>query len=117
MGGTGPEAGAKIADAWNRGEVRVLLAHPASAGHGLNLQAGGNHAAFFGGTWDLELQDQFIARLLRQGQEADRVFVHHLLAEKTIDEVLAAAMQQKERNQETLLQWFREHALGREVSA
>lgn len=73
-----------IVERWNRREVPILLAHPASAGHGLNLQAGGNHVVWFGLTWSLELYQQANARLHRQGQ-TERVIVHHLVAKGTVD--------------------------------
>lgn len=69
---------------WNNGLIEVLIAHPASAGHGLNLQAGGNIIALFGLLWSLELYQQFIARLMRQGQDKP-VIVHHLLIKGTRD--------------------------------
>jgi len=65
-------------DRWNDGKIDVLLLHPASAGHGLNLQKGGNVIVWFSLTWNLELYLQLIGRLLRQGQESSAVLVHHL---------------------------------------
>ncbi len=70
---------------WNNGELPVALIHPASAGHGLNLQSGGSMMIWFGLTWSLELYQQTNARLWRQGQEADTVVIHHLIAKDTID--------------------------------
>ncbi len=71
---------------WNNGEIRMLLTHPASAGHGLNLQHGSNIAVWYGLTWSLELYLQFLKRLHRPGQQASRVFLHHIIAEDTVDE-------------------------------
>lgn len=71
-------------DAWNRGEIPVLIAHPASAGHGLNLQAGGSTLVWFGLTWSLELYEQMIGRLYRPGQSKP-VYVHRIMANDTID--------------------------------
>lgn len=71
---------------WNNGRIRGLLAHPASAGHGLNLQRGSNIAVWYGLTWSLEYYRQFIKRLHRHGQKSDRVFMHHIIAEDTVDE-------------------------------
>ena len=90
-----------VAD-WNRGEILIGLAHPASAGHGLNLQAGGNIIVWFGLTWSLELYQQAVARLYRQGQKRS-VIVHHLVAENTIDEDVMKALEQKDNTQEALL--------------
>lgn len=95
----GPEAVA----AWNRGEIPVLLAHPASAGHGLNLQYGGNQIVWFGLPWSLELYQQANARLHRQGQ-TERVIVHHLVAEGTVDEDVMAVLARKEATQDALLE-------------
>ena len=64
---------------WNRGELPVALIHPASAGHGLNLQSGGNTLIWFGLTWSLELYQQTVARLWRQGQTAETVVVQHII--------------------------------------
>lgn len=89
-------------EAWNRREVPILLAHPASAGHGLNLQAGGNTIVWFGLTWSLELYQQANGRLHRQGQ-MERVIVHHLVAEGTVDEDVMQVLAAKEATQEALL--------------
>lgn len=90
-----------IAD-WNQGKIQVLLAHPASAGHGLNLQAGGNTIVWFGLTWSLELYQQANARLHRQGQKKS-VIIHHLIAEGTIDENVMQVLQKKDSGQKALL--------------
>lgn len=89
-------------DAWNRGDIPLLLAHPAGAGHGLNLQAGGHIIVWFGLTWSLELYQQANARLYRQGQE-NTVIIHHLIAEGTADERVLQGLQGKEEVQEELL--------------
>lgn len=70
---------------WNAGKIKLLLVHPASAGHGLNFQKGSNIAVWYGLTWSLELYRQFIKRLHRSGQKADRVFLHRIIAEGTMD--------------------------------
>ena len=90
-------------DEWNRGKIPVLLAHPASAGHGLNLQTGGNIIVWFGLTWSLELYQQANARLHRQGQEKS-VIIHHLIAEGTIDEDVMKALAGKDVSQKALLE-------------
>ncbi len=88
---------------WNAGEIPVALIHPASAGHGLNLQAGGSTLVWFSLTWSLELYQQTTARLWRQGQK-ETVVVHHLIAKNTIDENVMAALAKKEVGQTALLE-------------
>mgnify|MGYP001212013668 FL=1 len=87
---------------WNAGKVTIMLAHPAAAGHGLNLQAGGNIIAWFGLPWSLELYQQANARLYRQGQTRS-VIIHHLVAQGTIDEAVMEALKAKKLTQESLL--------------
>ena len=87
---------------WNEGEVPVGLIHPASAGHGLNLQSGGNILVWFGLTWSLELYQQTVARLWRQGQK-ETVSVIHILAAKTIDEQIMHALETKDHTQRALI--------------
>ena len=87
---------------WNSGELPVALIHPASAGHGLNLQAGGSTLIWFGLTWSLELYQQTNARLWRQGQE-DTVVIHHIIAKGTIDEQIMAALERKDTTQRALM--------------
>jgi SNF2 family DNA or RNA helicase len=87
---------------WNRGELPVALIHPASAGHGLNLQAGGSTMVWFGLTWSLELYQQTNARLWRQGQK-NTVVIHHILAVNTIDERIMTALSKKEKTQSALI--------------
>ena len=89
---------------WNRGELPVGLIHPASAGHGLNLQAGGSTLIWYGLTWSLELYQQTNARLWRQGQTADTVVIHHIIAKGTIDENIMAAVQRKDKTQSALIE-------------
>ena len=89
-------------NAWNKGKVPIMLAHPASAGHGLNLQAGGNIIVWFGLTWSLELYNQANARLYRQGQKQN-VIIHHLVAKDTMDEDVMRVLENKEAGQEALL--------------
>lgn len=88
---------------WNAGELPVALIHPASAGHGLNLQAGGSTIVWFGLTWSLELYQQTNARLWRQGQTADTVVVQHIVAEGTIDERIMKALSEKDTTQSALI--------------
>jgi SNF2 family DNA or RNA helicase len=89
-------------DRWNRGEIKMLLAHPASAGHGLNLQDGGSLIVWFGLTWSLEYYQQFNARLHRQGQTKP-VRVLHIVSKKTIDERVLTVLSSKDATQKQLL--------------
>ena len=88
---------------WNNGELPVALVHPASAGHGLNLQSGGSTLIWFGLTWSLELYQQTNARLWRQGQESDTVVIHHLITKDTIDEKVMSALKKKNKTQSALI--------------
>ena len=89
---------------WNKGKIPVAVIHPASAGHGLNLQAGGSTMIWFGLTWSLELYMQANARLWRQGQQADTVVIHHIIAAGTIDERIMAALRNKDKTQSALIE-------------
>ena len=89
---------------WNRGEIHVALIHPASAGHGLNLQSGGSTLVWFGITWSLELYQQTVARLYRQGQNSNTVVVQHIIAEGTIDERILRALKRKDKTQAALIE-------------
>lgn len=87
---------------WNSGEIPIAVIHPASAGHGLNLQSGGSTLIWFGLTWSLELYQQTNARLYRQGQN-DTVVIHHIIAKDTIDEDVMRALRLKEKTQSGLI--------------
>lgn len=89
--------------AWNNGEIPVAVIHPASAGHGLNLQSGGSTLIWFGLTWSLELYQQTNARLWRQGQTSETVIIHHLIAKNTIDERVMNALKEKDSTQSALI--------------
>jgi SNF2 family DNA or RNA helicase len=91
-----------IAD-WNAGKIPVAVIHPASAGHGLNLQAGGSTLVWFGLTWSLELYQQTNARLWRQGQESRTVVIQHIITKGTIDERIVKALSKKEMTQSALI--------------
>lgn len=91
----------EIVEKWNRGEIPMLLGHPASMGHGLNLQFGGHHLVMFGCTWDLELYQQVIGRLDRPGQ-TDPVVVTRLIVEGTIEEAVITALEGKATEQSAL---------------
>ena len=87
---------------WNDGEIPVAVIHPASAGHGLNLQSGGSTLVWFGLTWSLELYQQTNARLYRQGQN-DTVVIHHIITKGTIDEDILKALKRKDKTQSSLI--------------
>ena len=88
---------------WNNKELQVGLIHPASAGHGLNLQSGGNTIVWFGLTWSLELYQQTVARLYRQGQKSGSVVVMHIIAKDTMDELVLRALKDKDMTQTRLI--------------
>lgn len=88
---------------WNKGELPVALIHPASAGHGLNLQSGGSTMVWFGITWSLELYQQTVARLWRQGQTSETVKIIHLISKGTIDERIMKALSEKDNTQAALI--------------
>lgn len=90
-------------DDWNNGKIKVAIIHPASAGHGLNLQEGGSTIVWFGLTWSLELYQQMNARLWRQGQK-NVVVVHHIVAKGTHDEDVMKALEQKDIRQSDLIE-------------
>lgn len=87
---------------WNKGEIPVAVIHPASAGHGLNLQTGGSTLVWFGLTWSLELYQQTNARLWRQGQK-DTVVIHHIITKETIDDQVMKALRNKDKTQTALI--------------
>ena len=88
---------------WNKGKIQMAAIHPASAGHGLNLQQGGNTLIWFGLTWSLELYLQTNSRLWRQGQKSETGTIHHIVTEGTIDEQILEALGRKDRTQESLI--------------
>ena len=88
---------------WNAGKIPVALIHPASAGHGLNLQTGGSTLVWFGLTWSLELYQQTVARLWRQGQSAETVVIQHIIAKGTMDERIMKALSEKDTTQAALI--------------
>ena len=88
---------------WNKGNIEVGLIHPASAGHGLNLQEGGSTLIWFGLTWSLELYEQTNARLYRQGQKDRCVVIEHIVTKGTIDEQIIKALEEKNKSQSRLI--------------
>lgn len=102
----------RVIDEWNRGGIAIMVAHPASAAHGLNLQAGGNTIIWFSLTWSLEEYQQFNARLHRSGQTKS-VLVHHIVTQGTADETVMKALARKEVTQTALMNALREDVKGR----
>ena len=92
---------------WNAGKIPVAVIHPASAGHGLNLQAGGSTLIWYGLTWSLELYQQTNARLWRQGQQAETVVIHHIITRGTVDEDVMQSLSEKDRSQAALMRAVR----------
>lgn len=101
-GGVSAKRSAELEHLWNAGKLPVLLGHPQAMAHGLNLQEMGNHVCWHSLTWDYELYDQFIRRVLRQGNKSKKVFVHHIMARGTVDDVVLAAVKSKRRGQNAL---------------
>jgi SNF2 family DNA or RNA helicase len=100
----------KLEEAWNRGEIPLLFGHPQSIGHGLNLQEQGHHVAWHSMTWDFELYDQFVRRILRQGNKHKKVFIHHLMMRDTIDEIMYYSLKSKNKGQQALFTGLKELA-------
>lgn len=88
---------------WNSGKIPVAIIHPASAGHGLNLQQGGNHLVWFGLTWSLELYQQTNGRLFRQGQKLETVVIQHIVTKGTVDERILKVLTEKDKTQTALM--------------
>lgn len=103
MAGTSGRKLEAIVDGFNSGDIPVIIGHPASMGHGLNLQERCHHVIWFGITWDLELYDQLVARVYRQGQKSNRVFIYHIIARGTKDEDVMRELDRKDRTQQNLL--------------
>lgn len=112
-GGVTPKQSTEIQRQWNLGLLPVLLGQPQSVAHGLNMQAAGYHVAWHSITWDFELYDQFIRRILRQGNKAARVYVHHFIAKDTVDVAKMRALRGKERTQNVVFQALRGYAKAR----
>jgi SNF2 family DNA or RNA helicase len=89
---------------WNLGNIELLFGHPQSIGHGLNLQGAGHHVCWHSLTWNYELYDQFIRRVYRQGNRSKKVFVHHIIAKGTIDEVIMGCIKSKHKGQQALFE-------------
>ena len=116
-GGVSAKKSDLIVDAWNRGELPRLFGHPAAMGHGLNMQDGNaQHIIWHSLTWDFELYDQLIRRLLRSGNKAEHIFVHHIVAKDTIDEAMLLALKRKKRTQSALLDALKEYSVARKAN-
>ena len=101
-GGVSAKRSSELEHLWNTGKLPVLLGHPQAMAHGLNLQEVGNHVCWHSLTWDYELYDQFIRRVLRQGNKSKKVFVHHIMARGTVDEVVLSSVKSKRKGQNAL---------------
>ena len=110
LGDCGLQTG-EVIDRWNAGKIPILLCHPASAGHGLNLQEGGHICVWYGLPWSLELYQQANARLHRMGQRQS-VVVQHILCEDTIDERVLSALERKDATQNALLDALNQYVKG-----
>jgi hypothetical protein len=106
-GGVGAGKFAAVEAGWNAGKIPVLLAQPQSVAHGLNLQGTKAAVIWHTTTWDLEVYEQFIRRVWRQGQK-EKVFVHHVVAKETIDELVMKMLQKKDKTQRDLLKALKE---------
>ena len=106
-GGVSAAETADIIERWNRGGVPVLLVHPATTAHGLNLQAGGNHVCWFTLPWDAELYEQGNRRLWRQGQEKGVVVCHKLIAARTVDGYVNMTVAHKDATQQGLFEYLK----------
>lgn len=112
-GDTSAKAAGDIIDKWNAGKIRLLLGHPASMGHGLNLQGSGcAHICHYTPTWDYELFDQVNRRILRQGTTAKRMFVHTIVARDTVDEVVIRVLKAKGKSQHALFDALKNYRKG-----
>jgi len=96
---------------WDKGRIPLLLAHPGSVGHGLNMQYGGFIQCWYGLTWSLEYYQQFNKRLQRSGQKADRVFIHHIVANGTVDETVLSVMTERGATQDKITERVRARVL------
>lgn len=98
---------------WNSGKLPYLFGHPQSMAHGLNFQEAGNHVAWHSMTYDFELYDQFIRRVRRSGNKSKRIFVHHILAEDTVDFVQLRSLKSKNRGQQAFFKGLQDLAKSR----
>jgi hypothetical protein len=106
-GGTSAAKSNEYIQGFNEGRIPVLVGHPASMGHGLNLQGSCHHVCWFGIPWNLEHYDQLIRRVYRQGQKAEHVFVYHIVAKDTLDGHVLKTLGEKDRTQKDLVDRLR----------
>lgn len=111
--GVAPTQQKNIITAWNRGEIPVLLGQKASMAHGLNLQGACGHVCTYTETWDWEVADQFVKRVLRQGNKMKKVVHHKLIMRDTVDVAVYAALRSKDKTQRGLLEHLRQYARQR----
>jgi hypothetical protein len=117
-GGVSGKRAEEIERDWNAGKCPMLLCHPASAGHGLNMQLGGaGHVCWYTQTWDYELYDQFIRRVHRQGNSAERIVMHKIMVLDSIDELVEDALTGKETTQDALLAALKSEIIRDDPSA
>jgi SNF2 family DNA or RNA helicase len=109
-GGVSAKRGKTLEQKWNDAKLPVLLVHPQSVGHGLNLQRGGNHIAWFGHTYNYEAYEQLIDRIWRQGQEKP-VYIYHLIARNTVDALIMQSLRGKRQTQNAFLNALRKEFL------
>ncbi|MCK9410440.1 MAG: DEAD/DEAH box helicase [Bacteroidetes bacterium] len=111
-GGVSNTEATRLVNAWNRRELPLLLCHPKSISHGMNMQTGGNHILWFGIPWSGEQYEQLGGRLARQGQEADNVVMSHLIMKSTIDVAIAASLRNKAKGQQAMLDYINAYHKG-----
>lgn len=102
---------------WNRGEIDLMFSNAGPLAHGLNLQQRGNHICWFTPIWDFEVYDQFIRRVWRQGNKAQKVFVHTIIARGTVDEMVVAALRHKDKTQSAMFEALQKMAKSRKKRA
>jgi SNF2 family DNA or RNA helicase len=108
VGGTHANESTRYIEQWNKGEIPLLICHPASLSHSVNLQTGGHIVLWYGLPWSLEHYQQLNARLYRQGQQ-HAVVIHHLVMQDTVDEAIMKALDTKDKGQRALLNYLREY--------
>lgn len=111
-GGVTNSEATRLIRLWNEGKLPILLCHPKSLSHGMNMQAGSNILVWYGLPWSGEQHEQLIGRLARQGQKEEKVIVHYLLADKTIDLAIAASLKAKAKGQRGLLDYLNKYHKG-----
>jgi len=111
-GGVSNKEAMRLVQAWNKGELPLLLCHPKSISHGMNLQAGSNIILWYGIPWSGEQYSQLIGRLARQGQKEENVIVHHFIMKKTIDVAIMASQKNKAKGQKGLLDYLYKYHRG-----